>query len=193
MVRTHLEPAGPVHVGEPRLPRGRHQVDNAITALRLLEELDVHGLAPVKASAIRTALTDVVWPARLELVHWRGHDVLIDGAHNPAGARALASYVSETFGERVPFVVGVMKDKRIDDILAAIAPVASHVTCTTAASDRAASPATLMETMHRLAPEVAVDATLTPMEALKRAASLGNPVVVAGSLYLAGEIRHAIV
>ena len=173
--------------------RGRHQVDNAITAVRLLEELSAHGLAPVGSPAIRTALTDVVWPARLELLHWRGHDVLIDGAHNPAGARALADYVRETYSDRVPFVIGVMKDKRIDGIVQAIVPVASHITCTAPASDRAATPEALLEAIHRADPALGAGVVHGSAHALAAAATHGNPTVVAGSLYLAGEIRHAIV
>ena len=73
--------------------RGRHQVANALAAVRLLEEVSAHGLMPVPADAIRTAVHDVKWPARLELLRWRRHDVIIDGAHNPAGARALAAYL----------------------------------------------------------------------------------------------------
>lgn len=172
--------------------RGRHQVDNAVTAVRFLEELSAHGIAPVPDDAIRTALTDVEWPARLELVEWRGGEVLIDGAHNPAGARALAAYVAETYATPVPFVVGVMKDKHVRGILEAIAPVAAHVIFTAAASDRAAPAAALQAEAAAIRPDLTSQIISTPIEAVAAALDRGTPVVVAGSLYLAGEIRNAV-
>ena len=106
--------------------RGRHQVDNAVTALRLLEELAAHGTFDVPEAAIIDALTEVEWPARLEYVTYEGHTVIIDGAHNPAGARALSSYLGETHGRRLPMVVGIMRDKKIDALIEALAPAASQ-------------------------------------------------------------------
>jgi dihydrofolate synthase/folylpolyglutamate synthase len=172
--------------------RGRHQVDNAVTALRFLEELSAHGLAPVSDGAIRAGLRDVEWPARLELVDWRGGEVLIDGAHNPAGARALAAYVEETYARRVPFVVGIMKDKQLRGILDAIASVASHVIFTAASSDRAARPDALQADAAVVRPDLPTDVILPPMDAVAAAQDLGAPVVVAGSLYLAGEVRQVL-
>jgi dihydrofolate synthase/folylpolyglutamate synthase len=173
--------------------RGRHQVDNAVTALRFLEELSAHGLAPVPERALRAALSEVEWPARLELLGWRGGEVLIDGAHNPAGARALAGYIEDTYAKRVPFVVGIMKDKHVRGILEAIAPVASHVVFTAASSDRAARAEGLQAEAAAIRPGLTSDVILPPMDAVSTAMDLGTPVVVAGSLYLAGEVRHAIV
>jgi dihydrofolate synthase/folylpolyglutamate synthase len=169
--------------------RGRHQVDNAVTAVRLLEELSARGRFVVPNAAIRTAVTGVEWPARLELLRWHDCEVLIDGAHNPAGARALASYVLETYGRRLPLVVGAMRDKPLAELLAALAPAASHLVCTAAATPRAASAAELAAVARALVPAVPVLDAAQPMDALSLAAALGAPVVVAGSLFLAGEIR----
>ena len=76
--------------------RGRHQIDNAVTAVRLLEELPAATGLRVPDDAVRTAVEGVEWPARLELRQIDGHEILIDGAHNPGGARALAVYLQET-------------------------------------------------------------------------------------------------
>jgi len=141
------------------------------------------------AAAIRSALTDAEWPARLELLPWRGGHVLIDGAHNPAGARALQSYLAEAFGRRLPFVVGVMRDKPIDALLGALAPAASHFVCTAPATLRAADPSDLVAAIRRVAPAIPAEAVAEPANALARAVTFGSPAVVAGSLYLAGEIR----
>jgi dihydrofolate synthase/folylpolyglutamate synthase len=172
--------------------RGRHQIANAITAVRVLEAVDALAGFEVPAAAIGTALSDAVWPARLELLHWRGHDVLLDGAHNPAGARALAAYLADTYGRRLPIVVGAMRDKAVDEILAALAPAASAFLCTSAASSRAATPAELAAGALSSAPGVPVRIHDRPMDALTDAMSLGTPAVVAGSLYLCGEIRAEI-
>ena len=115
--------------------------------------------------------------------------MLIDGAHNPAGARALASYLGETYGRRLPFVMGAMRDKRIADIVGALAASASHFVCTAASSPRAATADELASIARVAAPGVAVHAVAQPIEALRYARDLGDPIVAAGSLYLAGEVR----
>ncbi len=169
--------------------RGRHQLANAAVAIRLLEELDAQTHIAVSADAIRAGLEDVAWPGRLEWRSWRGHDVLIDGAHNPAGARALAAYVREVFPQPVPLVLGAMQDKDATEMIAALVPIASSFTCTAAQSPRAFRPADLAGLVRTAAPGMNVQTATTPLEALAAAAGSGNPVVVAGSLYLAGEIR----
>jgi dihydrofolate synthase/folylpolyglutamate synthase len=191
--RAQLTLATPLRAyGDVRLSlRGRHQVANAIAAARLLEELDAAGRLHVGADAVRLAIEDVCWPGRLELLRWRDRDVLIDGAHNPAGARALASYVLETYGRRLPMVVGAMRDKKIDALLSALAPAASAFVCTAAASSRAAPPEELAAIASRVAAIPVVTAS-TAMAALECAHAHGDTIVVAGSLYLAGEIRALI-
>ena len=168
---------------------GRHQVDNAVTAARLLERLADTDLAPISPSVIRTALEEVEWPARLELRQWNGGTVLIDGAHNPAGARALAAYLAEAYDRPLPFVLGVMLDKNIEEMIAALVPRAAVLICTAPASARAADPAELASIARRLAPSLPVMTHASSIEALTAAVTIGTPAVIAGSLYLAGEIR----
>lgn len=172
--------------------RGRHQIDNAITAVRLLEALSSDRRFTVPPDAIRTALEDVSWPARLELMRWHGHELLLDGAHNPAGARALAAYLREAYGRPLPIVVGIMRDKKVEELIGALAPAASHFVFTAPAIGRAATPEELLTAATRVAPDVPAITRAQPSEALTHAMSLGDPVVVAGSLYLAGEIRADI-
>lgn len=171
---------------------GRHQIANAITAVRLLEAIAAAGLVRMPAGAIRTALEDVVWPARLELRRRGAVDVLIDGAHNAAGARALAAHLAETYGRPLPIVLGLMQDKDAAAIVAALAPVAAVFVCTAAASPRAATPDGLAAVAARVAPDVAVRVSRDPMDAVDAAAAIGSPVVVAGSLYLAGQVRERL-
>jgi len=169
--------------------RGRHQIDNAITAVRALDELDARGRFTVGAADVRAAVEDVTWPTRLETARVHGHDVLIDGAHNAAGAAALAAYLREVYGRPVPVVLGVLGDKDLEAVVSRIATAASHVVCTTPASPRAAAPADLAAIVRRVAPGVGVETVDPPVAAIEAAARHGSPVVVAGSLYLAGEVR----
>ena len=169
--------------------RGRHQIDNAAAAVRLLEEMTAAGLVKVTRDAIRVGLEDVVWPGRLEAATWRGHDVLVDGAHNPAGARALQSYLAEAYGRKVPIVLAVMREKSVEEMVAALAPSASHFMCTAPATPRAMAPSDLLAVVRRMAPGTPAEAVPHAVQALARAVTYGSPAVVAGSLYLAGEIR----
>jgi dihydrofolate synthase/folylpolyglutamate synthase len=142
----------------------------------------------VDATVIRTALSDVEWPGRLDWRRWRHQDVLIDGAHNADGARALAAFLRETVATPVPMVVGIMRDKALAEILTALAPVASRFVFTKAATARAASPHELADLASRLAPNVPHTIAASPLDALTLASGHGSPIVVAGSLLLAGEI-----
>ncbi len=170
--------------------RGRHQVENAIVAVRVLEEVSTLPDFDVSSTAITTAVEEVVWPGRLELLReGTGREVLLDGAHNPSGARALAAYLAETYARPLPIVLGAMRDKDLEALVAALAPAALALLCTAPASGRAARPADLATVAARVAPEVPVEVMADPMAAVARAAALGSPAVVAGSLYLAGEIR----
>jgi dihydrofolate synthase/folylpolyglutamate synthase len=172
--------------------RGRHQVDNAVTAVRLLETLAARGAFALDAAAIRRALSDVEWPGRLELLPWRGREVLLDGAHNPAAARALAAYLRETYGSPVPMVIGAMRDKQLEALVGAFAGAASQFVFTAAATPRAASAAELIAVARRVAPAIEATERARPMDALALACAAGAPVVVAGSLFLVGEIRAEI-
>lgn len=171
-----------------RLP-GRHQVDNAVLAVRVLETLPEAGWPVVPVSAVASALSDVVWPARLEWRHFGGLDLLIDGAHNPAGARALTSFVTETMAPPVTMVIGLMADKAVDEVVTTLAPIVHTWVVTAAASPRALPPDALA-TVCRRHSDAPVHVTSTVAAALSDATAVGrNPVVAAGSLYLAGEVR----
>jgi dihydrofolate synthase/folylpolyglutamate synthase len=168
---------------------GRHQADNAAVAVCLLEELRALGVA-VPEAAVRAGLTDARWPGRLERIWWRGAEVLLDAAHNPAGARALAGYLRESGWTRVTLVIGVMRDKDVASMLAALVPVADKVICTMPPSARALPSDELSEVARRLAPpHVRVDAVSDPGAAIAAACRDGAQVVAAGSIFLIGPLR----
>jgi dihydrofolate synthase/folylpolyglutamate synthase len=171
---------------------GRHQVQNAVTAVRALEAMPERIGRSIGGDAIVRALEDAEWPARLETKIAGGITLLIDGAHNPAGARALAVHVRETFGRRVPMVVGVMRDKDVESMLRTLAGAASVLFCTAPRSTRAATPSELATMARLVDPALEVFAIDDPLEAVRRASARGTPVVVAGSLYLAGQVRDEL-
>jgi dihydrofolate synthase/folylpolyglutamate synthase len=117
----------------------------------------------------------------------------VDGAHNPAGARALAASLEAYFpGRLFTFVIGTSEDKDRTGILAALMPLAERVICTAADHPRAASPASLAAVAQALAGRgsIRVETSGSSIEALRMALSEGETptVCVAGSLFLIGEI-----
>lgn len=166
---------------------GRHQVDNAVVAVRLLETAAERGV-PVTGEATQRGLTDARWPARLEELDTPGGRILIDGAHNPAGARALTSYLQDVYPAGLPLVVGVMGDKALDQMLATLAQVARPLVLTRAPGARAADPQQMAEIVRSIAPGIDVFVEPDVDAALSRAWSHGPLIVVAGSLYLAGDV-----
>jgi dihydrofolate synthase/folylpolyglutamate synthase len=178
---------------------GRHQATNAAIALALLDALRADAgrrgspLAGLTEEAIRAGLRDARWPGRLELLRGtRCGDVLLDGAHNPAGARALAMALDDLRMRRFPLVLGAMRGKRVRDMLRALVPL-EPVPVFTAIDDAGARPPReLLDAWGRMGAGTAHVAA-TPADALERAAGLRHaadqPVVVAGSLYLVGAVR----
>jgi len=168
---------------------GRHQIDNAAVAMRLLETVNDRGF-PVSAAAMRTGLSAVHWPARLEHLMWRGASVLLDAAHNPAGGRALASYLQACGWQGATLVFGAMRDKDVAGILAPLVPVVGRVICTTPDSPRAMPAADLADVVGRLRPGgAAVAAIPEPRAAAEAACAPGEHVVIAGSIFLVGPLR----
>ena len=113
---------------------GAHQRSNAAGAIRLLETLAGAGL-PVAPEAVVRGLSEVAWPGRLDLVRVPGRGaVLLDAAHNPPAAAALARHLREAFPGRLPIVCAVMRDKDADGIIDRLAPCASRIVCTARAT-----------------------------------------------------------
>jgi dihydrofolate synthase/folylpolyglutamate synthase len=169
---------------------GLHQAGNAAVALRLLDELHELGY-PAEIEAVRTGLEHTVWPARLEHFTIGGCRLVVDAAHNPAGARALASYLREHAPHGVTLVFGAMKDKAVVEMLEALAPVSNLTICTTAPTPRAMAADTVAELARPLHARVEVERD--PYDAVARACSSSpSLVVVAGSIFLVGPVRERL-
>ena len=166
--------------------RGRHQARNALTAVRVLEELPMLAMSK---TAIVSGLIDVEWPGRLEIVEaGRGRSVLLDCAHNPAGAAALAAYLAEAYSERLPVVFAAMHDKDAEAMLVALRSRASALVLTAPHIERASTPTALAEVAARVAPGVPTFTAPTPDAALTRAWNLAPTVCATGSIFLIGEL-----
>ena len=194
--------------------RGRHQAANVAVADSVLDALETAGIARVPAEARRRGYATATWPGRLELVHadhpggGGPRDVLLDGAHNPDGALALA----EALADLRPYLAGgsarpprplvlvwaSMADKDVAGVLAAIAasPAVARATivCTTLDVPRALPAADLADAWRAALPGGRVLIAPDPAAALDLALATGDgPVVVAGSLYLVGAARARLV
>jgi dihydrofolate synthase/folylpolyglutamate synthase len=167
---------------------GVHQRDNLLVAVRLLEESKRCGL-PVDLARLPQAVSATRWPGRLQRIP--GHPtLLLDGAHNPAGARALAAHLAG--GPPHVLLFGAMADKDVGGLAQALFPLASGIVLTTPRVSRAASPRAIARRAGRLARgarlEPSVARALRLARRLARANGPRTQVVVAGSLYLVGAV-----
>ncbi|MSO83244.1 MAG: bifunctional folylpolyglutamate synthase/dihydrofolate synthase [Acidobacteria bacterium] len=172
--------------------RGEHQVGNALVAIRLLEAARRNGIR-VSRDAIERGLTDVDWPGRLELIALQGGgQVLLDAAHNVDGARALAAYLRLRHPDRPVLVIGVMRDKDVEGILAALLPAVSAVVATAADTPRAIPARELAGRISAMGPPVPVRTAPEPTTAVEEALSSGGTVCVAGSIFVVGAVRDRL-
>jgi dihydrofolate synthase / folylpolyglutamate synthase len=173
--------------------RGSHQIENASLAIRIAESLRPQGLT-ISKTAIMEGIETATYSGRLELVNG-APPVLLDGAHNPAGAEALRQYLDEHVDVPITLVFGAMKDKKLADIAQLLFPRATQLIITAPQNPRAAEPEHLRKlAMDHLSPakiHVAVPSgaamskakELTPYEGL---------ICVTGSLYLVGEFKAGL-
>jgi dihydrofolate synthase/folylpolyglutamate synthase len=167
---------------------GRHQVSNAVVAVRTLEALAERGL-PIDPAAIRDGLRLVRWPGRLDLRRLpEGREILLDAAHNPDGAAALATYLQDAGLGRPPLVFGTMRDKDTAGMLRLLAPAVGAVVATSASTARAADPSDVARVAREVAPSLPVAIRPSMREALAAAWALAPRIVAAGSLHLLGDV-----
>ncbi len=172
---------------------GRHQLENAAVAVAILE-LWSSRVSELPTSAIVTGLTDCEWPARLEWLRMPdGGEVLIDAAHNPAGAEALASYLADMRSPKLPIVFAAMADKDAAGMIAALAPVASMFVATAAAHARTRPADEMAQAIHQQAPGLRVIAVTPPEAAVARALEHSPKVAAAGSIYMVGPLRARLI
>jgi len=168
---------------------GAHQRDNLLVAVRLLEEARREGL-PVDLRAVAEGVARTRWPGRLERVPG-DPPLVLDGAHNPAGARALAAHLAG--GPPFVLLFGAMADKDVPGLAHELFPGARAIVLTRPRVSRAAAPEELARRAGRLAARARREPSVARALALARRLARGDGprtvVVVAGSLYLVGAVK----
>ncbi len=175
-----------------RLPLlGEHQKLNAALALATVRTLS--SVQPVSQAQIIEGLSTVSWPGRLQVVERAsGQKLVLDGAHNPAGASILASALRDLFRDTKPtLILGILRDKDWQAMCALLAPRASRLLLVPVHSERTAEPHSLAGVCHDANATVPTQECASLAEAMEISAS--DPfVVIAGSLYLIGEAMELL-
>ena len=169
---------------------GSYQPRNAAVAITTLRVLRAKGWN-VPESAIRTGLETVQWPGRFELLR-HAPAFLLDGSHNAHGMRATVQSLKDRFpGEKFVFLVSIMADKDVDEMLQLLAPLAKQFVTVAAHTPRAMPAETLAE--HIRAYGCPAEAAGSIEAGVARAMELGGtgPVCALGTLYFSGDVRQA--
>lgn len=168
---------------------GEHQRRNLALAVSAAETLANEGWHRVTSQAIAVGVAGCSWPGRLERVPLDdGREVLLDAAHNPQGAAALADYLAR-YPARDCLVFGALEDKDVGAILPALAEGAERVVLTAPRSPRALAPEALIGLVDAGRAGVEIDAAGALDSAL---AGDEQRIVVCGSIYLVGDVRRQL-
>lgn len=179
------------HNLKTRLP-GSHQIDNAALILAACELLIGKGI-PLRPNTIRQCLESHTWPGRLEILPTTPK-IIIDGAHNLMSARKLARFLKTEFsGQKISLVIGILSDKPYASILHSLLPCCSRVILTAPNIDRRLPP----EALYHPAKSLIKDVEIQPVVAAAVAHALRTTpqdgiVCIAGSLYVVGEAKQAL-
>jgi dihydrofolate synthase/folylpolyglutamate synthase len=171
---------------------GAYQAENAAVAIGLVELASRHGVRAGE-KAVREGIESVRWSGRFQIVSRRPH-IVLDGAHDEVGARALAKTVAEVFaGRRLLLVLGVHRDKDADAIARELCPLADMVIATACSSPRALDASELQQVVFRHSKHTSAytPVSLAVREALNHAKP-NDVVLVTGSLYVVGEAMRAL-
>jgi dihydrofolate synthase/folylpolyglutamate synthase len=166
---------------------GAHQRKNAATALGVMDALAQLRRAPWPPGVLEGGLAAARFPGRLERIG----DALLDGAHNPAGARAFVTALSDLgIGRPRHLVIGVSRDKNLPAMAQVLAPAVDRVFASAAKSERATDPRMIAQAFLDVRPDLPVGVVEPVPSALQAAA--GGQVLVCGSLFVVGEARAAL-
>jgi dihydrofolate synthase / folylpolyglutamate synthase len=175
---------------------GRHQLRNVALAIAGAEELGKNGLQGITPKSIERGIRETHWPGRFQLLRAndRWPEMVLDVAHNPAGAWALRSALSERYDDRpLIFVFGAMRDKAISEMTEILFPLAVRVIATRPANPRSAAPEEIQQAGSRTGAEIEAENDVG--RALDRAGSRAPEnavIVITGSIYLVGEAMRLL-
>ncbi len=168
---------------------GRHQGENAAVAIAASEVLS-RVWRPLESAKILTAVRETRWEGRLETVRRRPL-VVLDGAHNVEGVTALVSHIKEVIRRPVVIVFAAMKDKDLRAMTRILFPAASAIILTRVPYKRSATPEELLAAAPPFKGRVLLERDTRRAVDLALAESHGRtPVVIAGSLFLIGEVKR---
>jgi dihydrofolate synthase/folylpolyglutamate synthase len=184
---------------------GRHQLRNVALAIATAEELSRQGFAGISPESIERGIRETRWPGRFQVIPAQhspeggpaepsSPEIVLDVAHNPAGAWALRSALSERYEDRrLIFVFGAMRDKAISEMTEILFPLAERVIATQPENPRSASPEEIQQAAVRTGIEVeAISDVASALERAKVLAGRTGVVVITGSIYLVGEVMRLI-
>ena len=174
---------------------GRHQLRNVALAIAAAEELGRQGF-PVTADSIERGIRETRWPGRFQVVPATSStpELVLDVAHNPAGAWALRSTLSAGYPDRsLTFIFGAMRDKAIGEMAEILFPLAERVIATRADNPRSATPDEIRAAASRTSTQIEE----APDVAAAIALALASPrqdavVVITGSIYIVGEAMRLL-
>ena len=169
---------------------GRFQLQNALNAVAASRVLQSQGTAIDKLN-IERGIASAEWPGRIEKVH-SSPDIYLDGAHNPSAARELALFLEENVrGKKIVIVFGALRDKAVDEIAGILFPLAAKVILTEPATPRSISALQLSEIAgHHAAHFEVIPNAETALGAALAQVSPSDVIVITGSLYWSGQLRH---
>ncbi|SHJ69068.1 bifunctional folylpolyglutamate synthase/dihydrofolate synthase [Paramaledivibacter caminithermalis] len=172
---------------------GMHQANNAAVALMVIYALREYHKINISENSIRNGLKNAKWPGRLEVIR-RCPTLLIDGAHNIHGAKALKKSIKEIFNYgRLIGVIGVLGDKDVDGILKEIIPLCHEVIITRPNNPRAISLAELKEKIEALGNiPVEYEDIASAVDESLRIAKEDDLILYCGSLYMIGNVRKKL-
>lgn len=171
---------------------GRHQVENAVCALHMIEQLIRSGIH-ITEDQIRKGLLEAVQPARFEVLYDDPCYIILDGAHNDGGARALAYTLHELFdGKNILLCVGILRDKEYDKMAKMLTRLHCDVICTSVPMERGMPAYDLADAFGRAGAFVIgiYDDYREAFDASVRSLQAYDAVVWTGSLYLMGPVRR---
>lgn len=165
---------------------GQHQLVNSAIAVSAYQEL-AKRIPTLTEDALAKGLKQVRWPARFEVFPSKDSSWVVDGAHNPAGMRALRQALDDYFPGPVLFILGILKDKAQDEMLKLLLRPQDRVITVPVDSERASKPEELAEKIQHCTVQAA--ATLADAIALAESSNEYKTYCIAGSLYMVGEAR----
>ena len=175
---------------------GRHQLRNVALAVAAAVELTGQGFSGITPKTIERGIRETRWPGRFQVIPARVEwpEIVIDVAHNPAGAWALRSALSELYeGRPLIFLFAAMRDKAISEMAEILFPLAERVVATQPENPRAASPEEIRQAAQRTGAQIETVANVE--QALQRARELAGTesvIVITGSIYLVGEVMPLV-